>query len=263
MISISSLQIDHWIGAFFWPFVRILAFLSTAPVFSATQIPIQVRVGLAVLLSVALAPALPAMPPVDFLSGGGVLLLIEQILIGVSIGFAVTLIFSAVQFAGSVISLQMGLGFSTFFDPQTGVEIPTLSNFLNLVVLLLFMALNGQLLTLVVLDRSFTIFPVSDQIVLHADAWHSLAAAGAMVFSLGLAIAAPVLGALLLINIALGVLSKLAPQLNLFVIGFPLLIVVGFIALALLMPAMQMLVRQLLQISLHLSGQVLLRAARG
>ncbi|MEY2341094.1 flagellar biosynthetic protein FliR [Acidithiobacillus sp. IBUN Pt1247-S3] len=263
MISVSSLQIEHWVGAFFWPFVRILAFLSTAPVFSAMQIPIQVRVGLAVLLSVALAPALPAMPPVDFLSGGGLLLLLEQIIIGVSIGFAVTLIFSAVQFAGSVISLQMGLGFSTFFDPQTGVEIPTLSNFLNLIVLLLFMALNGQLLTLVVLDRSFTILPVTNQLLLHADAWHSLVAAGGMVFSLGLAIAAPVLGALLLINIALGVLSKLAPQLNLFVIGFPLLIAVGLIALALLMPAMQMLVQHLLNLSLQLSHQVLLQAARG
>ncbi|WP_248886151.1 flagellar biosynthetic protein FliR [Acidithiobacillus acidisediminis] len=263
MIALSSSQIEHWIGAFFWPFVRILAFLSTAPVFSATQIPIQVRVGLAVLLSVALTPALPEMPPVEFLSGDGLLLLLEQILIGVSIGFAVTLIFSAVQFAGSVISLQMGLGFSTFFDPQTGVAIPTISNFLNLIVLLLFMALNGQLLTLVVLDRSFTIFPVSTQLQLHANAWHSLVAAAGMVFALGLAIALPVLGALLLINIALGVLSKLAPQLNLFVIGFPLLIILGFVALALLMPAMPILVQHLLNLSLQLSNQVLLQAARG
>ncbi|MEL5847812.1 MAG: flagellar biosynthetic protein FliR [Candidatus Igneacidithiobacillus chanchocoensis] len=263
MITVSSLQIEQWIGAFFWPFVRILAFLSTAPVFSATQIPIQVRVGLAVVISVALAPALPAMPPVDFLSGGGLLLLLEQILIGTALGFAVTLIFSAVQFAGSVISLQMGLGFSTFFDPLTGVQVPTLANFLNLIVLLLFLSLNGQLLTLAVLDRSFTILPVSSQLVLHGAAWQSLANAGGMIFALGLAIAAPVLGALLLINVSLAVLSKLAPQLNLFVIGFPLLIAVGFVALALVMPAMELLVQHLLQLSLRLSNTLLLQAARG
>ncbi len=261
MISLSSLQIEHWIGSFFWPFVRILAFLTTAPVFSATQVPIQVRVGLALLISVALAPALPTMPPVDFFAEGGLWLLLEQILIGTAIGFAVTLVFSAVQFAGSVISLQMGLGFSTFFDPQTGVQIPTLSNFLNLLVLLLFLALNGQLLLLVILDRSFVILPVSDQLTLHGEAWRTLVGAGGMIFSLGLAIAAPVLGALLLVNVALGVLSKLAPQLNLFVLGFPLLIAVGLIALALLAPALQWIVGHLLHLSLQLSSQLLLQGA--
>ncbi|MGK9451278.1 flagellar biosynthetic protein FliR [Acidithiobacillus caldus] len=260
MISLTSGQLEHWIGAFFWPFVRILALLSTAPVFSASAVPIQVRVGLAAIISVAIAPALPTLPAVHFLSGAGLVLLVEQIVIGTALGFAVTLIFSAVQFAGSVISLQMGLGFSSFFDPTTGVQVPTLSNFLNLVVLLLFLALNGQLLVLVVLMRSFTVLPVDPNLVVHATAWHLLAAAGAAVFSLGMAIAAPVLGALFLVNIALGVLSKLAPQLNLFVVGFPLLIGVGLIGLYLLAPALELVVRQLLDIALSLSGRFMISA---
>lgn len=260
MISLTSGQLEHWIGAFFWPFVRILALLSTAPVFSASAVPIQVRVGLAAIISVAIAPALPTLPAVHFLSGAGLVLLVEQIVIGTALGFAVTLIFSAVQFAGSVISLQMGLGFSSFFDPTTGVQVPTLSNFLNLVVLLLFLALNGQLLVLVVLMRSFTVLPVDPNLVVHATAWHLLAAAGAAVFSLGMAIAAPVLGALFLVNIALGVLSKLAPQLNLFVVGFPLLIGVGLIGLYLLAPALELVVRQLLDLALNLSGRFMISA---
>lgn len=260
MISLTSGQLEHWIGAFFWPFVRILALLSTAPVFSASAVPIQVRVGLAAIISVAIAPALPTLPAVHFLSGAGLVLLVEQIVIGTALGFAVTLIFSAVQFAGSVISLQMGLGFSSFFDPTTGVQVPTLSNFLNLVVLLFFLALNGQLLVLVVLMRSFTVLPVDPNLVVHATAWHLLAAAGAAVFSLGMAIAAPVLGALFLVNIALGVLSKLAPQLNLFVVGFPLLIGVGLIGLYLLAPALELVVRQLLDLALNLSGRFMISA---
>jgi len=260
MIGLTSGQLEQWIGAFFWPFVRILALLATAPIFSAKAMPVQIRVGLAALVSVAIAPALPALPPVHFLSGAGLVLLVEQIVIGTALGFAVTLIFSAVQFAGSVISLQMGLGFSSFFDPSTGVQVPTLSNFLNLVVLLLFMAVNGQLLVLAVLMRSFAVLPIDPNIVLHATAWQTIVAAGAAVFSLGMAIAAPVLGALFLVNIALGVLSKLAPQLNLFVVGFPVLMGVGLIGLYLFAPALEMLVRHLLDLALHLSSRFLVTA---
>ncbi len=262
MIDFTTLQLEHWIGLVFWPFIRILALLSAAPVFSATQVPIQVRVGLALLISVAIAPALPPMPAVHFLSGEGFILLIQQILIGTALGFAVTVIFSVIQFAGSVISLQMGLGFSSFFDPTTGVQVPTLSNFLNLLVLLLFMAMNGQLLVLATLMRSFTLLPVTATLSLNPSAWHFLVEEGAIIFSLGLAISAPVLGTLVLVNIALGVLGKLAPQLNIFVIGFPILLGLGILALDVFMPAMTMIVRHLLNLSMDTAGQAMFLAAR-
>ncbi|MBE7565518.1 flagellar biosynthetic protein FliR [Acidithiobacillus thiooxidans] len=262
MIHFTSLQLEHWIGLVFWPFVRVLALLSTAPVFSATQVPVQVRVGLALLISVAIAPALPAMPAVHFLSGEGVVLLIQQLLIGFGLGFAVTLIFSVIQFSGSVISLQMGLGFSSFFDPVTGVQVPTLSNFLNLLVLLLFMGMNGQLLVLATLMRSFTLLPVSASLSLNPSTWHLLVSEGAVIFSLGLAISTPVLGTLILVNIALGILGKLAPQLNIFVIGFPLLLGLGLLAIYIFMPAMQMLVEHLLSMSMSFAGKTMLTAAQ-
>ena len=262
MIHFTTLQLEHWIGLVFWPFIRILALLSTAPVFSATQVPIQVRVGLALLISVAIAPALPAMPAVHFMSGAGFVLLIQQILIGSALGFAVTVVFSVVQFAGSVISLQMGLGFSSFFDPVTGVQVPTLSNFLNLLVLLLFMAMNGQLLVLATLMRSFTLLPVTATLSLNPSAWHLLVEEGGIIFSLGLAISAPILGTLVLVNIALGVLGKSAPQLNIFVIGFPVLLALGILALYVFMPAMTMIVQHLLNLSMETAGQAMLSAAR-
>lgn len=262
MIHFTSLQLEHWIGLVFWPFIRILALLSTAPVFSASQVPIQVRVGLALLISIAIAPALPAMPAVHFLSGSGFILLIQQLLIGLALGFAVTLIFSVVQFAGSVISLQMGLGFSSFFDPTTGVQIPTLSNFLNLLVLLLFMAMNGQLLVLATLMRSFTVLPVTTSLVVNPAAWHFLVQEGAVIFSLGLAISTPVLGTLVLVNIALGILGKLAPQLNIFVIGFPVLLGLGLLGIYLFMPAMNMIVGHLLSLSLATADKTMLTAVQ-
>ncbi|SCC91132.1 flagellar export pore protein [Thiomonas sp. X19] len=261
MIDFTSIQIETWIGAFFWPFLRVLAMLSVAPVFGATQIPIQVRVGLAVLIAVALAPALPAMPPVQLGSGLAWMLVVQQLLVGAVIGLAMTLILSAVQLAGSIIGLQMGLGFSTLFDPVQGVQVTTLASFLNLLAMLLFVSLNGHLLLLAVLARSFVLIPVGPALGLGAATWHALALEGSALFSLGLALAAPVLGVLIIANLGLATLSKLAPQLNLFAIGFPLFFALGFLALYLLMPVMQTVVRHLVEVGLDLSTRLLLQAA--
>ncbi|MDE2255804.1 MAG: flagellar biosynthetic protein FliR, partial [Betaproteobacteria bacterium] len=146
MIDFTSTQIETWIGAFFWPFLRVLGTLSTAPVFGASQIPVQVRVGLAVAIALALAPALPGMPPVQLGSSLSWMLVLQQLLVGGVVGVSMTLILTAVQLGGSVIGLQMGLGFSTLFDPVQGVQVTSLASFLNLLAMLLFLALNGHLL---------------------------------------------------------------------------------------------------------------------
>ncbi len=263
MISFTALQVEHWIGAFFWPFLRVLALLTTAPVFSTSQVPIQVRVGLAVVVALALAPALPAMPPVQLDSALGWTLVVQQLLIGSVVGLAMSLILSSVQLAGSIIGLQMGLGFSTLFDPLQGVEVTSLASFLNLLTLLLFLAMNGHLLLLAVLARSFTMLPVGAGVGLGAGGWHALALEGGALFSLALAMAAPALGVLMIANLALGTLSKLAPQLNLFAIGFPLFFALGFVALWLLVPVMQAVVHHLVEYGVNLSGALLRDAAVG
>ncbi len=259
MIVFSSLQLQQWIGAFFWPFLRILALLSTAPGFGSAQVPVQLRVGLAVVVALALAPALPAMPPVRLDSALGWTLVVQQLLVGGVVGLAMSLILSSVQLAGSIVGLQMGLGFSTLFDPLQGVEVTSLASFLNLLALLMFLDINGHLLLLAVLARSFTLVPVGAALGagIGAGAWDALAREGGALFSLALAMAAPALGVLLIANLGLAILSKLSPQLNLFAIGFPLFFVLGLFALYLLMPVMQSIVHHLVDYGVGLAGRLL------
>jgi flagellar biosynthetic protein FliR len=257
MLHVTSTQVEAWIGAFFWPFVRILAMLSTAPVFGMGSMPVLLRVGLAVWVAVAIAPLLPAMPPVQFGTAAAWMLLVQQLLVGGAIGLSMTLILSAVQLAGGAIGLQMGMGFATLFDPVQGVQVTSLASFLNVLTLLLFLSVNGHLVLLAVIARSFSLLPVAPNLGLAAQTWQMLAQAGTAIFSLGLALAAPVLGVLLIANLGLGVLTKLAPQLNLFAVGFPLFFLLGFLALYLVMPVMRDVVQHLVDVGLELSAQVL------
>ena len=257
MIHFTSTQVELWIGAFFWPFVRVLAMLSASPVFGMGNLPTLLRIGLAVLMAVAIAPALPPMPPVQFGTATAWMLLLQQMLVGGAIGLSMTLILSAVQFAGGVIGLQMGMGFATLFDPVQGVQVTSLMSFLNMITLLLFLAVNGHLVLLAVIARSFTLLPVAPNLGLTAQTWYALAQGGGAIFSLGLALAAPVVGVLLIANLGLGVLTKLAPQLNLFAVGFPMFFIMGFLALYLVMPVMQNVVQHLVDVGLSLSSQVL------
>jgi len=261
MIHFTSTQIETWIGALFWPFLRVLAMLSAAPVFGMGSVPVLLRVGLAVLVAVAIAPALPAMPPVQFGTAAAWMLVVQQLLVGGAIGLSMTLILSAVQLAGGVIGLQMGMGFATLFDPVQGVQVTSLASFLNILTLLLFLVVNGHLVLLAVIARSFSLLPVAPNLGLAAQTWQLLAQAGTAIFSLGLALSAPVLGVLLIANLGLGVLTKLAPQLNLFAIGFPMFFILGFVALYLVMPVMQNVVQHLVDVGLNLSGQVLQQGA--
>jgi flagellar biosynthetic protein FliR len=261
MIHFTSTQIETWIGAFFWPFVRVLAMLSAAPVFGMGSVPVLLRVGLSVLVAVAIAPALPLMPPVQFGTAAAWMLVVQQVLVGGAIGLSMTLILSAVQLAGGVVGLQMGMGFATLFDPVQGVQVTSLASFLNMLTLLLFLAVNGHLVLLAVIARSFSLLPVAPNLALAAPTWQILAQAGTTIFSLGLALSAPVLGVLLIANLGLGVLTKLAPQLNLFAIGFPMFFILGFLALYLVMPVMQNVVQHLVEVGLNLSGQVLQQGA--
>lgn len=258
MIDFTSAQLNAWIGAFFWPFLRVLAMVMAAPVFGGAQVPRQVRVGLALVIAVALAPALPPMPAVNLDSALGATLVLQQILVGAVIGLSMSLILSTVQLAGSIVGLQMGLGFSTLFDPVQGVQVTTLASFLNMVTMLLYLSLNGHLMLLAVLAHSFQLIPVGPALGLGAGAWHGLAHEGGTLFALGLALSAPAVGVLMIANLGLAALSKLAPQLNLFAIGFPLFFGLGLLAIWLLLPVLQTVVRHLVEIGLDLANQLML-----
>jgi len=230
MISLTSAEINAWIVAFFFPLARILAVLVSAPPFNNPALNVRIRLILGLAVTLAISPALPPMPAIDPASAAGLLILAQQMLIGFAMGFAVRLVLGAVDLAGSMISLQMGLGFASSYDPPTPGQTGVVSEFLGLLALLVFMAINGHLMVIATLTHSFTAIPVGAALP-DAGSWWQLARSGAMIFSSGLLLALPILVALLITNLALAILSRAAPQLNLIVIGFPLTITLGFAGL--------------------------------
>ena len=230
MISLTTAEINAWIVAFFFPLARILALVTTAPPFNNQGLNTQARLILGLAIAFALAPALPPSVAIDPASGPGLLLLALQVLIGLTMGFAMRLVFSAIDLAGTMISNQMGLGFATAYDPQSAAQTAVISEFLGMLALLVFLAINGHLMVIATLGESFALLPISADIIANAS-WLNIANAGGVIFSSGVLLSLPVVVALLIANIALGVLGRVAPQLNLMAIGFPITIVLGFSAL--------------------------------
>ena len=230
MISFTSAELNAWIAAFVFPLARIFALLVAAPPFNNAGLTTRVRLVLGLALVMAVAPALPAMPAIEPASGLGLLILAQQMIIGFAMGFVLRLVFSAIDLAGMMISTQMGLGFATAYDPQTAAQTPVVSELLGMLALLVFLSIDGHLMVLATLVKSFTLLPVGMWTISEAS-WLNIANAGGVIFSSGVMLALPALVALLITNIALGVLGRVAPQLNLIVIGFPVTILLGFVAL--------------------------------
>ena len=230
MISLTSAELNAWIVAFFFPLARILALLVSAPPFNNTGLSGQIRLMLGLTIALAITPALPPIPPMDPASGQGLLILAQQMLIGLAMGFSLRLVFSAIDMAGNMIGTQMGLGFATAYDPQSASQTAVISEFLGMLSLLVFIAINGHLMVITTLVESFSTLPIGIGI-LERGSWLNIANAGGIVFSSGVLLSLPIIVALLITNIALGVLGRVAPQLNLMAIGFPVTIVLGFIAL--------------------------------
>lgn len=235
MITFSSADLYAWIAAFFWPLTRILGLIAAAPFFGNLSIPIRIKVGLGMALTVLIAPTVPDLPTVDPMSLTGLLIVVQQLLIGLAMGFAMRLVFAAVEMAGEICGLTMGFGFAVFFDPQTRGRSSAIAQFLALITLMAFLAANVHLMMLATLANSFASIPIAAHTV-GTQGFQQIASWGGLIFSAGVQLALPIVAALLLINIALGILTRAAPQLNLFGIGFPVTIAVGFIVLALVLP---------------------------
>jgi flagellar biosynthesis protein FliR len=234
MISIGSAQIDVWIAAFIFPLARILAFIASAPLWSTGGIPRQTRLIMGIAITAAIAPTLTAMPIVQPASLTGLWIMLQQMLIGIGMGFAARIVFAAFDMAGEFIGFQMGLGFATFFDPMSSSQTPVIAEFIGLIALLLFLSMNGHLLYVATLAQSFSAIPVSAT-PLGAASWLNLAELGSKIFSAGLLLALPVIVALMITNVALAVLTRAAPQLNIFALGFPITLLGGFFAIAISM----------------------------
>ena len=233
MLSVTSLQLESWISAYAWPFLRILALFSTAPLFNQRAVPVRIKVALAALIAFVVVPSLPS-PPVDANPGW---LLFQQLAIGLSIGLALHVMFAAFSVAGDLLGLQMGLSFASFIDPARNQAEPIVGSLLGLLATLVFLSMNGHLVLVAGIAESFRAVPVGASVPLASD-WKALALLGGTLFALGVHMALPVLATMLILNLALGVLARVAPQLNLFAVGFPATILVGLLALALAVPLM-------------------------
>ncbi len=227
MLELSDTQITGWISSFLLPLFRIAAVLMVMPIIGTQLVPQRVRLYMSLAITLLLMPVLPDMPPVDALSLQSILLIGEQIVIGAMLGFSLQLFFHIFVFAGQLISMQMGLGFASMMDPATGVSVPVLGQFLLMLVSLLFLAMNGHLVVFDILAESFVTLPVGQ--ALNVDHFALLAGRLSWVIGAALLLSLPAVSALLVINIAFGVMTRAAPQLNIFTIGFPLTLVMGLI----------------------------------
>ena len=220
MLYFTSNELYGWVTALLWPLFRILGLIAASPLFGNRSVPARVKVFLGVGLTLIIAPAIPKIAPLDPLSLPGLLIVAQQFLIGLAMGFAMRIIFSAVEMAGEIIGLTMGLGFATFFDPQSMGRSSAISQFLALVATMAFLAANAHLVLLQVLAESFISLPISAEPIA-GFGFKQLADWGGKIFNAGLQISMPILAALLLVNIALGILTRARATIKLVRYRFP------------------------------------------
>jgi len=161
VLSLTTDQIALWIGGLFWPFVRISSMMLAAPVFGARMMPVRIRIVLAFTISALTITLLPPVPAVDRISLASAGLLAQQVLIGISMGLIIQMVFQSLVVAGEAIANGMGLGFARMVDPANGVQVPVISQFFIVMATLLFVIMNGHLMLIQLVIKSFEIIPIS------------------------------------------------------------------------------------------------------
>ncbi len=226
------------------------------PIFGTRVVSAYIRIGLASLLALLVAPQLPPMPIVDLVSVKAYVMAAEQLLIGISMAFIVLVLFQIFILAGQMIAMQMGLGFASMVDPANGIFVAIVSQFYLMLTTLIFLAMNGHLVAIEVLIESFFVLPVSAewQLVTFFD----VPRAGTWMFASALFVALPAVTAILIVNFAFGIMTRAAPQLNVFSLGFPFTMLVGltimWIGLSGFLPQYQRLVSECLLLIKNMYG---------
>lgn len=254
MISLTETQLLAWVSPILWPFLRVLAVFTAAPVFSSRSFPLRAKIGLAFLIAFAAQASMPNQPQIDINGPEAMGAVLQQVGVGLAIGFTVRLVFAAFELAGQVVGFQMGLGFAAFFDPASSGQSSAMGRFYANMAALLFLALNGHLMVVMAVVNSFAAFPV-DQNFLHALASMPLQTLGAELFASAFWIALPVVAMLMFANLALGIVSRVAPQMNIYAIGFPVTLLVGLLGVAATLPMLDQPFAGLMEQMLELFGR--------
>ncbi len=228
MNALDLAQLPLWLGGVLLVMGRVTGLCLIAPVFSSTVVPPRVRVGLIVLLTMVLAPL--AHGTVDPLTAPGMAAIAGQILVGAAVGFVLRLVFEAVALGGELVSQAMSLGFASIADPQTGASSTVLSQFYLLLVTLLFVVMDGHLRLIALLAEGMQSLPM-DQVALTGNGLYAVVGFVAELFAGGVRVALPAMTSLLVVNIGFAAISRAAPSMNLFAVGFPITVSLGFVAL--------------------------------
>jgi len=255
-MTLSGTEIAALVGSYFWPFIRIGAAFMAAPVTGSKTVPVRVRLAMALVITSVVVPVMPPGPAIDPFSLPALSIIIQQVLIGVAMGFSLQLVFSAVVTGGQVIAMKMGLGFASMVDPQNGRQVPVVSQFYLLLVTLLFLVFNGHLMLVRFLVDSFEVLPVAADGITRDGIW-TLVSWGSRMFEGAVWLAVPAVGSLLVVNTAFGVMARAAPQLNIFAVGFPMTLIFGFVVLLFALPTVVPQFRALMNEGFALAGRVL------
>ena len=243
---------------YIWPFVRIGAFLMVMPLIGGSFVPAKVRLLLAVVLTAVIAPVIPTTPNLHVLSAAGLVMVIQEVAIGVAMGFLVQLVFDAIALGGQVIGMSMGLGFAVFLDRARGVNIPVLGQLFLMLGMLIFLTLDGHLALIMLLASSFQTWPISAG-GLSVDMLGEILQWTGQMFVYAMKIALPAITAILIVNLSFGVMSRAAPTLNLFAVGFPVAMLLGFAVIFLNMGVLTENVSIFIERSLVMISQLLNR----
>lgn len=251
MIHLTQGQLETWIAQLFWPFVRVGACFMVAPAFGAQFVPPRVRLVLAGGVALIIAPLVPSPNAVAPFSAAGFVITAQQVVIGLALGFCMQIVFDAVTLGGQLLANGMGLSFAYNLDPLHGAQTPVLGQFYTLLVTMTFLALNGHLRLIEILVDGFRTLPVGAT-GLGQDGLWTVVTWGSTLFSGALSVALPGVTALIIVNIAFGVMSRAAPTLNLFAVGLPITLVFGLGIVLLSLPTVQSGFIRLLQDALTL-----------
>lgn len=227
-MNFTDQEIGLFIQQYFFPFTRIGMMFMVMPVIGSRIVSTRIRLVLALLVTLVVVPIIPAFNAAPSLSLSSLLFIVQELAIGAIVGFSFQIVFQVYVLSGQFMAMKMGLGFASMNDPTNGVQTTVLSQFFLMLVTLSFILINGHLVLISLLVESFRSFPVGE-FSFKREMLMQIVQLGGWMFSAALVFALPVLTSLLIVNIAFGVMSRTAPQLNIFAVGFPFTLVCGLV----------------------------------
>ncbi|WP_243386876.1 flagellar biosynthetic protein FliR [Bacillus kexueae] len=247
----------NYYPAFLLVLTRIASFMVTMPLFSYRTIPNRMKIGISFFIALLITYTIDV--PTLSLDERFILLILKEATVGLMIGLAAYLIFAAIQTAGSFIDFQMGFAIASIVDPQTGVQSPLIGQFFNIVALLLLLSTNAHHLLIDGMIHSFQFIPLDKGVLLFGNESMTAVIIKSFntMFIVAFQMALPIVGCLFLVDVALGIVARTVPQLNVFVVGLPLKIGVSFIMIFLVMGALFFVIEELFQFMLELTNTLL------